>query len=317
MTSSIKSRPILFREPGGLPRETVFVGKDRLYNRRFLQMCSHYLVDPVACTPASGWEKGQVENQVGLVRERFFIPRLRFKNLDELNAWLIDQCILTGAGVPTNFGSRVAGICHGFEAERPKFRQASLQLRKRTIRLFRYKFLNQICMWLEQESLVSAEFFWADTARIALTPDTDLFRPRRGQINGKGQVLYCLSNTHRRQIGQGRTHRICLWRRQRRPTPDPTCNLVDGEMKMKNPMYINNEERAALLSDLKLLIADLENNKLGFSHRFFRYFKKVLSDVKLTRSSYEPWRSRAWSDVMDGKRDSASSVQKVTVALPR
>jgi transposase len=23
--------------------ETVFVGKDRLYNRRFLQMCSHYL----------------------------------------------------------------------------------------------------------------------------------------------------------------------------------------------------------------------------------------------------------------------------------
>ena len=33
--------------------ETIFVGKGRLYNRRFLQMCSHYLVDPVACTPAS------------------------------------------------------------------------------------------------------------------------------------------------------------------------------------------------------------------------------------------------------------------------
>jgi transposase len=30
--------------------ETIFVGKQRLYNRRFLQMCSHYLVDPVACT---------------------------------------------------------------------------------------------------------------------------------------------------------------------------------------------------------------------------------------------------------------------------
>ena len=59
--------------------ETVFVGKDRQYNRRFLQMCSHYLVEPVACTPASGWEKGQVESQVGLVRERFFTPRLRFK----------------------------------------------------------------------------------------------------------------------------------------------------------------------------------------------------------------------------------------------
>jgi hypothetical protein len=34
-------------------------GKDRAYNRRFAQMCGHYLVEPVACTPASGWEKGQ------------------------------------------------------------------------------------------------------------------------------------------------------------------------------------------------------------------------------------------------------------------
>ena len=33
--------------------ETIFVGRERAYNRRFLQMCSHYLVDPVACTPAS------------------------------------------------------------------------------------------------------------------------------------------------------------------------------------------------------------------------------------------------------------------------
>ena len=73
--------------------ETIFIGKDRQYNRRFLQMCSHHLVDPVACTPASGWEKGQVENQVGLVRERFFTPRLRVKTYDELNGWLTDKCV--------------------------------------------------------------------------------------------------------------------------------------------------------------------------------------------------------------------------------
>src|SRR5271167_1046899 len=73
--------------------DAIFVGKERRYNRRFLQMCSHHLVDPVACTPASGWEKGQVENQVGLVRERFFTPRLRVKTYDELNAWLTDKCI--------------------------------------------------------------------------------------------------------------------------------------------------------------------------------------------------------------------------------
>ena len=73
--------------------ETIFVGRERAYNRRFLQMRSHYLVDPVACTPASGWEKGQAENQVGLVRERFLTPRVRVKSLEELNAWLLDQCM--------------------------------------------------------------------------------------------------------------------------------------------------------------------------------------------------------------------------------
>ena len=99
--------------------ETVFVGKDRLYNRRFLQMCSHYLVDPVACTPASGWEKGQVENQVGLVRERFFTPRLRFKTYDEMNAWLLDKCIAY-AKAHHHPELTEQTIWEVFEAERPK-----------------------------------------------------------------------------------------------------------------------------------------------------------------------------------------------------
>ena len=32
--------------------ETVFVGRERAYNRRFLRICSHYLADPVACNGA-------------------------------------------------------------------------------------------------------------------------------------------------------------------------------------------------------------------------------------------------------------------------
>jgi hypothetical protein len=99
--------------------ETIFVGKDRLYNRRFLQMCSHYLVDPVACTPASGWEKGQVENQVGLVRERFFTPRLRFKSLDELNDGLLDKCV-TYAKAHRHPEQPEQTIWKVFETERPK-----------------------------------------------------------------------------------------------------------------------------------------------------------------------------------------------------
>ena len=73
--------------------DAVFIGKDRLFNRRFMQMCNHYLVEPTACTPASGWEKGQVENQVGVARERFFTPRLRFQSYEELNSWLLDRCV--------------------------------------------------------------------------------------------------------------------------------------------------------------------------------------------------------------------------------
>jgi transposase len=63
-------------------------------------MCGHYLVDPVACTPAAGWEKGQVENQVGVVRERFFTPRLRVASYQELNAWLLDRCVAYAKGAP-------------------------------------------------------------------------------------------------------------------------------------------------------------------------------------------------------------------------
>src|SRR5690606_15724920 len=73
--------------------DAIFIGRDRRYNRRFLQMCGHYLVEPEACTPAAGWEKGRGENQVGRVRERFFTPRLRFKTLEDLNAWLVDKCV--------------------------------------------------------------------------------------------------------------------------------------------------------------------------------------------------------------------------------
>jgi len=47
---------------------TILSGKEREFNSRFLGLANHYLFDPVACSPAAGWEKGQVENQVGLSR---------------------------------------------------------------------------------------------------------------------------------------------------------------------------------------------------------------------------------------------------------
>ena len=72
--------------------ETIFTGKERLFNRRFMTLANHYLFEPVACTPASGWEKGQVENQVGNLREWLFTPLARFSSFDALNEWLATRC---------------------------------------------------------------------------------------------------------------------------------------------------------------------------------------------------------------------------------
>ena len=98
--------------------DTVFVGRARAYNRRFLPLCSHHLVDPVACTPAAGWEKGQVENQVGTLRDLLFRPRPKAKALDELNAWLADQC-LAYAKRTRHPEFRERTVWEVFEEERP------------------------------------------------------------------------------------------------------------------------------------------------------------------------------------------------------
>lgn len=72
----------------------ILSSKERSFNNRFTQLCSHYLFEPVSCTPGAGWEKGQVENQVGLVRRRFFTPKIKVRDFKELNEILQEQCII-------------------------------------------------------------------------------------------------------------------------------------------------------------------------------------------------------------------------------
>ncbi len=98
--------------------DAVFVGKARAFNRRFLLMADHYMFDPVACTPASGWEKGQVENQVQFSRESFFKPRLRFASLEELNGWLEAECRRWAGRHPHPEQGEIT-VAQALEAERP------------------------------------------------------------------------------------------------------------------------------------------------------------------------------------------------------
>jgi transposase len=128
--------------------DTIFVSRKRAYNRRFQQMCAHYLVEPPPlslgpmaqqwrpCTPASGWEKGQVENQVGVVRQRFFSPRLRVKSYEELNGWLMDRCIAHARRSRIRrFGSGRSGRCSKPSGRASRRRQPPALLRPRRYRL--------------------------------------------------------------------------------------------------------------------------------------------------------------------------------------
>jgi len=96
----------------------ILTGKERNFNNRFSQLSSHYLFEPVACTPASGWEKGQVENQVGVVRRRFFTPRLKVKDFDELNAYL-KECCLTWAKTQKHPTFPDKTVWEVYETEKP------------------------------------------------------------------------------------------------------------------------------------------------------------------------------------------------------
>ncbi len=73
--------------------QKVLIGKEREFNRRFAEMASHYLFEPIACTPAAGWEKGQVEKQVNTGRRNFFTPLRCVDSLEELNKQLREECI--------------------------------------------------------------------------------------------------------------------------------------------------------------------------------------------------------------------------------
>jgi len=101
--------------------DAVFIGKERKFNRRFMTLANHYLFEPVACTPAAGWEKGQVENLVGNIREWLFTPRAKFANFSQLNAWLTMRCEeLSNRKHPT-LPSRT--IAHCFQDEQPLLRK--------------------------------------------------------------------------------------------------------------------------------------------------------------------------------------------------
>ncbi len=86
-----------------------------------MSLANHYLFEPVACTPAAGWEKGQIENQVGNIREWLFTPCAKFETLDDLNRWLKQRCHELSARQHPDFPSLTIAEC--YQQEQPLLRQ--------------------------------------------------------------------------------------------------------------------------------------------------------------------------------------------------
>lgn len=89
---------------GGTPRrlvvdnltsavKKVLVGKERVWQDKFQGFCSHYLINPRACQVNTPTDKGQIERQVGIVRERFFKPLPAAASFEELNDRLMSICV--------------------------------------------------------------------------------------------------------------------------------------------------------------------------------------------------------------------------------
>ena len=64
----------------------------RVETQAFTQLKSYYLFQSHFCAPGKGNEKGKVENKVGYARRNFLTPVPRFKDLEELNRYLLKCC---------------------------------------------------------------------------------------------------------------------------------------------------------------------------------------------------------------------------------
>ena len=91
-----------FQYFGGVPGRLIFdnarvavksgFGAQAAAQDDYSQLAAHYGFQPVFCNPASGNEKGLVENLVGYIRRNVCVPLPREKNPEELNAKLLAKC---------------------------------------------------------------------------------------------------------------------------------------------------------------------------------------------------------------------------------
>lgn len=107
---------------GGVPRRIIFdnarvavksgFGAHAAAQDDYKQLSAHYGFEPVFCNPASGNEKGLVENLVGYIRRNVCVPLPKVRDLEELNETLLEKCVRyldhRIEGRPANVGAMLA-----------------------------------------------------------------------------------------------------------------------------------------------------------------------------------------------------------------
>lgn len=91
----------IFKHIGRVPSEIWFdnltaavklKNSERVLNDSFKRFCAHYNFKPVFCNPASGNEKGNVENKVGYLRRNLLVPIPNFVDINAFNKRLLKEC---------------------------------------------------------------------------------------------------------------------------------------------------------------------------------------------------------------------------------
>jgi len=94
---------LIFKHIGGVPARIWFdnassmvikvkEGGERVLTDSFLRFKNHFGFSAAFCNPASGHEKGHVENKVGYIRRNMLVPVPEFKSLQEYNELQLVRC---------------------------------------------------------------------------------------------------------------------------------------------------------------------------------------------------------------------------------
>jgi hypothetical protein len=79
--------------------QAILQGRRRLEQAEFTHFRSVYGFEAIFTNPASGWEKGSIENGVGYARRTYLVPAPQATSLAALNAWLRAACVRDQARV--------------------------------------------------------------------------------------------------------------------------------------------------------------------------------------------------------------------------